>query len=206
MVAFGIALLLVALLSAFAGAVRARAACQRRWALHLNQYTLRDALTGLQNQSALLETLAQTLSLADRLRHPVTVLMLEIDSYKQLAAQETPENMVHVVHTLAQRMRQRVRTHDVLGRWDEAHFFAILPDTDVASALVLVEDLRELCATQAIDVEGRTMTVTLSTGVYGRSPTEAKPLHDMAAEMVVAAQRALEATAADGPGRIEIEP
>lgn len=206
MAAFGIALLLVALLSAFAGAAWARAVCQRRWTQHLNQHALRDSVTGLQNQGALLETLAQTLSLADRLRHPVTVLMLEVDGYTQLATQEPPATLTQVVETLAQRMRQRVRTHDVLGRWDEAHFFAILPDTDVASALVLVEDLRELCATQTIAAAGRTFTVTLSTGVYGRNPTEAIPLHDLAAEMVVAAQRALEATAADGPGRIEIEP
>lgn len=206
MVAYGFALLLLALLSALAGAAWARSVCRRRWAEHLAHHALRDELTGLPNQQALLDTLNRLLSLADRLQRPVTVLMVEIDAFTPPTPPDPAEAQRHTVHTLTQRMAQRVRTHDILGRWDERRFFLVLPDTDVANALVLVEDLRQMCQDHPVNWQDTHWTVTVSIGVHGRMPTPTEPVHDLAADMVVAAQRALEATAADGPNRIEIEP
>jgi len=46
----------------------------------------------------------------------------------------------------------------------------------------------------------------VSIGLHSRRPTPDQDLRELAAEMVVAAQRVLEVTQANGPGRIEIEP
>lgn len=160
---------------------------------------LHDPLTHLPSRAALLEALARSLSLADRLQHPVTVLMVEIDGYAALRARQ-PDAADHLEHTLAQHMAARVRTYDVLGHWARGQFLAVLPDADVASALVLAEDLRE-CAPKLAG-----LGATVSIGVHGRRSTPSQRLDDLTANLVVAAQRALEATVANGPGRIEIEP
>ncbi|NIC41562.1 diguanylate cyclase domain-containing protein [Aquabacterium sp. A08] len=158
---------------------------------------LHDPLTGLLSRAAVLDALARALSLADRLRHPVTVLFVEIDGFGQRPAGASATDRLE--QAVARRLAARMRTHEVLGHWARGQFLAVLPDADVASALVLAEDLHELAP-------GAPGGPSVSIGVHGRAPSPTAPLHDLTADLVVAAQRALEATVADGPGRIEIEP
>ncbi len=198
-------LLLVALLAALAGWWLGRTQCLRQQASQETGQALLHPVTNLPNRTAMLEALARTLSLADRLHHAVTVLMIEIDGVAQLqnadaALLDTTEQQV------ARQLAQRVRTHDLLGHWGTGQFLAILPDADVASALVLAEDMRQLVARHSVDTGLGRHPISISIGVHGRTPTQAEPLRDLAADMVVGAQRALEATTADGPNRIEIEP
>jgi diguanylate cyclase (GGDEF)-like protein len=199
-------LLPVAALAMLAGAWlagrRERARCHERLAIT----ALRDPHTGLLNQQATLEALGRALSLADRLRHAVTVLVIEIDGFSSLAARLGVERTAALERVLAQRIGARVRSHDLLGHWDRGRFLVVLPDADVASALVLVEDLRQMVCAHPLEAAGERHELTVSVGVHGRQPDGNAPLYDQAPEMVVAAQRALEATTGDGPNRIEIEP
>lgn len=198
---FALMLLLVALLAAALGAGIALWWRGRHpYSLPGTADLLLDPHTGLHSQAATLAALARTLSLADRLQHPVTVVIVQIDGYADLLAQ-APGPTQALERVLADQMAQRVRTYDVLGQWAPGQFLAVLPDADVASALVLAEDLRELA--RRLETPGG---VSISLGLHGRQPTPTQPLHDLTADMVVAAQRALEATSANGPGRIEIEP
>lgn len=201
-----LALLPLALLAMVAGAWLAGRRERGRCEQHMSSIALRDPQTGLLNQQAMLEALGRTLSLADRLRHPVTVLVVEIDGFAALAARLGPARTGDLERNLAQRMAARVRSHDLLGHWDRGRFLVVLPDADVASALVLVEDLRQMTSSQPFDVAGEKHALTVSIGVHGRTPKPGAPLYDLAPEMVVAAQRALEATPGEGPNRIEIEP
>jgi diguanylate cyclase (GGDEF)-like protein len=201
-----LALLPVALLAMVAGAWLAGRRKRARCAQHMASIALRDPQTGLLNQQAMLEALGRTLSLADRLHHPVTVLVVEIDGFAALAARLGPARTGGLERNLAQRMAARVRSHDLLGHWDRGRFLVVLPDADVASALVLVEDLRQMASTQPLEVAGEKHILTVSVGVHGRTSQPGAPLYDLAPEMVVAAQRALEATPGEGPNRIEIEP
>jgi len=201
-----ILLLSVAVLAMAVGAWVASRVVRRRCDRQLTTLALRDPQTGLLNQQAMLEALGRSLSLADRLRHPVTVLVIEIDGFSALAERAGPSRAGDLERNLAQRMAARVRSHDLLGHWDRGRFLVVLPDADVASALVLVEDLRQMTSSQPFDVAGEKHALTVSIGVHGRTPQPGAPLYDLAAEMVVAAQRALEATPGEGPNRIEIEP
>lgn len=163
-----------------------------------------DTVEGLPGQPALLEALTRSLSLADRLQHPLTVLLIEIDGFARLQEQGLATEAQSLVSVWLQ---QRVRAHDLLGHWAPGQFLALLPDADVASALVLAEDMRQLVqrrGTAFQQVEGPALTVSI--GVHGRTPSTEQPLRDLAPDMVVGALRALEATTSDGPNRIEIEP
>jgi len=167
---------------------------------------MHDALTGLPNRAALLEALSRYLALSDRLRHPVTVLVVEIDAWPALVEELGAAASRAVIQTVAERLRARVRGHDVLGRWSEARFLLVLPESDVGASLVLAQDLREALSQQALQINGAALEITVSIGVHGRVPSAHERLQDLAADMAVGAERALEASAPDGPNRIGIEP
>lgn len=171
---------------------------------------LRDPITGLWNHVAMQEVLVRTLSLAERLRHPVTVLLVQIDDFAEVqqrlgrATSQTLEMLV------GQRLQQRVRTHDVLGYWQAGQFLAVLPDTDVATALVLVHDIRQLIAQRALSTPlehpSQAHHLTVSVGIHSRQPMAGQKLQALAKDMVARAHRALLETPQEGPNRIEIEP
>jgi len=160
---------------------------------------LHDPLTGLLSRAAVLEALNRALSLADRLQHPVTVLFLTLDDAQRW--QKLPPAEANTLEqALATRLGARIRIHDVLGRWATGQYLAVLPDADVPSALVLAQDLQSL-----LPLPGRG-DLTISIGVHGRMPSARASLYGLAGEMVVAAQRAVETTLNEGPGRLVVEP
>lgn len=199
---YALLLLLVALSAGALGYWLCRRQCVHRAATGIA--LLQDPLTRLPGQPALLDALSRSLSLADRLHHPVTVMLVEIDGFARLQAlgqDAAAETLV------AEWLKQRVRAHDLLGHWGPGQFLAVLPDADVASALVLAEDMRQLVPRRAAAATPEdNAPLTVSIGVHGRAPSVERPLRDLAPDMVVGALRALEATPGDGPNRIEIEP
>lgn len=165
---------------------------------------LREARTGLPNRAAALDHLPRALSLAERRGLSVTVLVIALD--------EVPASrpaLDEAERDVARRLSPRLRTHEVLAHWGPGQFLVVLPDADVPSALVLAGDLRQLAAAPATDgptVRAGDAPRSISIGVHSRAPRGGQDLRELAAEMVIAAQRALEVTGANGPGRIEIEP
>lgn len=171
---------------------------------------LRDPITGLWNQAAMQEVLVRTLSLADRLHHPVTVLVVQIDDFPEVQDRLGRSTSQTLELLVGQRLQQRVRTHDVLGYWQAGQFLAVLPDTDVTTALVLAQDIRQLIAQRALSTPlehpSQAHHLTVSVGVHSRQPTAGQKLPTLASDMVAGAQRALLETPQEGPSRIEIEP
>ncbi len=155
----------------------------------------RDPRSDLYCRAMLLELFGRQLALAARLRHPVAVLMVEFDGAHTPAMSQA----------LAQRLAARVREYDLLGHWDEGRFLVVLPDADVGAALVLAQDLCD-GQTRHPPQPGSEPQASVSVGVHARQPAPREATNELALAMVAAAQRALDATRADGPGRVEVEP
>ncbi|TSE24378.1 GGDEF: diguanylate cyclase (GGDEF) domain protein [Tepidimonas sediminis] len=181
------------LLALAAGAWAGVRWARRRWP---PDWPLRRGDTGLPNRAAALDYLVRVASVAERRRCGVAVLVIQADPPHAHAAPV-------LERALALRLVPRLRAHEMLAHWGPAEFVVVLPDADVPGALVLAEDLRQLAAAGRDD---GVVPVSISIGVHGRAPRADQDLRELAAEMVIAAQRALEATHANGPGRIEIEP
>lgn len=181
-----------AVLALVAGAWAGVRWARRRWPA---DWPLRRGDTGLPNRAAALDYLVRMVSLAERRRCSVTVLVLQADQRPHIGRDGE--------RALALRLLPRLRTYEMLAHWGGAEFVVVLPDADVPGALVLAEDLRQLAAAARDD---GVAPVSVSIGVHGRAPRADQDARELAAEMVIAAQRALEATQANGPGRIEIEP
>ncbi len=156
----------------------------------------RDPLSGLYCKALWLELLGSQLALAARLHHPVAVLVVECDEAYSPA----------LLRSLAQRLAARVRDHDLLGQADAGRFLIALPDSDVGAALVLAQDLCDGQAGRAREPRAAHPIISVSVGVHAHQPVPLDDTTELALAMTAAAQRALDATRADGPGRVEIEP
>lgn len=103
-----------------------------------------------------------------------------------------------VIRGVADRLRKRLRTADVLCRYGGEEFAVILPETALPAAYRTAQALRELIGSTPFIVQDTPVTVTISVGVAsarGASGPEA---------LVAAADRALYRAKAMGRNRVEV--
>jgi diguanylate cyclase (GGDEF)-like protein/PAS domain S-box-containing protein len=107
----------------------------------LRQQATTDLLTGLPNRRAVQERLAHDFALARRHRTPLSVLLLDVDDFKQCNDTHGHEAGDRTLCHLAHVLRGTLRQTDLVARYGGEEFLIILPDTTQADALVLSERL-----------------------------------------------------------------
>ncbi len=136
----------------------------------LDQLVRRDPLTGVLNRRGFQSQSAPALALAQRGTRPVSLLMLDADHFKRVNDQHGHAVGDEVLRSLARTMAERLRASDVVARLGGEEFAALLPDTDLASARIVAEALREDIAARPHAKAGQ---VTVSIGLAPwRSPDE----------------------------------
>ena len=101
-----------------------------------------DALTGIANRRALEESLAAEISRAERFHHPLAVVLLDLDRFKQ-----TNDTHGHAAGDLllcavARILSATARQGDTVARLGGEELVVVLPETDLAGARQLAERLR----------------------------------------------------------------
>jgi diguanylate cyclase (GGDEF)-like protein len=125
----------------------------------------RDPLTGLPNRRHLTTELEREHALARRGRPAFSVLLLDVDHFKAVNDDRGHQAGDLVLAEIADRLRGRARTSDVVGRWGGEEFLIVAPDTSATGAVSLAEDLRAAVSEAAIEIDGKAVTVTASVGV-----------------------------------------
>lgn len=125
----------------------------------------RDALTGAYNRRHLSEQLDHQLALFQRTCQPFSVVLVDIDHFKQIN-----DNYGHDVGDLVlkgatQAMTQALREMDVFGRWGGEEFLCILPHTGSADAVLCAERQRQSLSSTDFDEGNPGLRVTASFGV-----------------------------------------
>ncbi len=164
------------------------------------QHARLDALTGVPNRSAFLDTFQHVLAQAARGRWPVSLLMADIDKFK--AINDTYGHLAGdaVLRAVAQRLQLSLRAQDTLGRYGGEEFLVLLPNTPMSGAATLAQHLRYSVEQLVVPWEGQNITATISIGVYGcipQGPQDAQALIDRADQAMYAAKRA-------GRNRVEL--
>ena len=110
---------------------------------HLRYLAYRDFLTGLYNHRHFQEQLAHEVERAQRYRHHLSVLMLDVDRFKQV--NDTYGHLMGdtLLSYVARLITAKVRTSDVAARYGGDEFAVILPETDQEEALAVAEKLRK---------------------------------------------------------------
>lgn len=96
-----------------------------------------DPLTGLLNRRALWELLALEIQRAGRYGRPLSVLMVDLDNFKQINDVHGHREGDQVLLAVSGVLRKQLRTVDTVGRYGGDEFSAVLPETDAAGAQVV---------------------------------------------------------------------
>jgi diguanylate cyclase (GGDEF)-like protein len=135
--------------------------------VEVHRLTITDSLTGLYNQSYFLELAAQELKRAKRYEHPFSLLMMDIDHFREI--NENYGYLVgdEVLQAVSQTCHESLRQVDILARFGGEEFVLLLPETGLTEALgVAGRLLYTLRATPAQTTAGN-IPVTISIGVSG---------------------------------------
>lgn len=136
---------------------------QRR---QLEQLATVDALTGLRNRRWLDDAFARQLARAVRTEQPMSVLMVDIDRFKELNDTHGHAAGDAALRRVAQTLAQGLRPQDLAARYGGEEFAVLLPGIESRGAVAIAERLRE-----AVHADGAAsgQGITVSIGVAGRS-------------------------------------
>jgi len=135
-----------------------------------------DELTKVSNRRHFFEQGDKLFATAHRYGPPLSVLMLDIDHFKQVNDRYGHAAGDDVIRTVAERLSGVVRTMDLLGRYGGEEFALVLPETDEGAA-VLGDRLREAIEAEPITTCEGEIVVTISVGVTIMDDAD----HDLAA-------------------------
>ena len=156
-----------------------------------------DPLTGLNNRRAFYDMTAPLWSNAIRHEHAASVMLLDIDLFKQINDTHGHAHGDAVLKTLAGVLRQSVRQGDVLARWGGEEFIVFLPQTSLHEAIALAERLRAAISGVRVAGETGTTSVTASVGVAQR-----EDLHPTLDALIAAADECLYQAKQQGRNRV----
>jgi diguanylate cyclase (GGDEF)-like protein len=119
-----------------------------------------DALTGLSNRRALNESLAHHVALARRSGSALSVILIDVDHFKQINDRHGHPVGDLVLTQLARVLESQVRVSDRMGRWGGEEFLVVAPGTGLVAVTELAERIR--IAVAAFQFEhGRPVTLSL---------------------------------------------
>jgi diguanylate cyclase (GGDEF)-like protein/PAS domain S-box-containing protein len=168
----------------------------------LHRHATRDGLTGLINRREMDRLLAEELSRSRRHGHPLSLLLVDADKFKQVNDSFGHQAGDFVLQQLATVIGLSVRAFDSVARYGGEELAVILPETSAEEALVVAERIRATVAAHpfsfSMDRHAPT-TVTVSVGVAGTSANDAITPE----QLLAAADRALYAAKRAGRNRSE---
>jgi diguanylate cyclase (GGDEF)-like protein len=160
----------------------------------LARLSVTDKLTGLYNRLKTDEVLDQELHRSQRFEQPFSVIMIDIDKFKQVNDRHGHHIGDHVLITIAKLLEANTRETDVIGRWGGEEFIVICTQTDQPGAVKLAENLRQTLQCQAIPV------VNQKTASFGVATYQ---LNDQLADIIARADAALYEAKRKGRNRVE---
>lgn len=135
-------------------------------ARRLHHASQTDELTGLPNRRALHETLQDLSVRAERTQGDFVVLLCDIDYFKGVNDQHGHAVGDQALRHLAKNLSTVIRKSDSLARWGGEEFMLVLPDTDLASGIIMAERVRTSAEENPLVTEaGVTVRLTLSCGL-----------------------------------------
>lgn len=136
-----------------------------RLAEKLRAEAVRDPLTGALNRRGFEDRSSRLMALSAQLGQSVTVLILDIDHFKNVNDQHGHQVGDLVLKALSALVHRAKRETDLFARLGGEEFCLVLPGTDVPGARVFAERLRHSFEVLEIDTGSRFLRCTMSIGV-----------------------------------------
>jgi diguanylate cyclase (GGDEF)-like protein len=126
---------------------------------------LTDMLTGLYNRRGLFEIGHIEFTRTRRLDRPFSLIMIDIDHFKQVNDQYGHPAGDQVLQFMASELRSAVRGIDIVGRYGGEEFAIFLSGSDGKDAMEMAERLRETIERMPFYVDDHEVRITISLGV-----------------------------------------
>lgn len=124
-----------------------------------------DGLTQIFNRRFFEETLDREAARCRRYGRALSLVMMDIDRFKQI--NDTFGHLAgdHVLRQLASSVKTKIRREDIFARFGGEEFALLLPEINEANACRFAEKIRRLVQAQKFEFDDQPIPVTLSLGV-----------------------------------------
>lgn len=157
-----------------------------------------DYLTQLFNRGGIMETLQQELSRSRRTGGAFSIIIADIDHFKQINDTFGHLTGDDVLFEVASRIKTCMRSYDSVGRYGGEEFLLVVPGCDQSQAFQVAEKIRKAVSQTPIHMSQADKTVTISLGICTWQG-EASP-----EELITAADNALYCAKRSGRNRTEM--
>lgn len=172
----------------------------QRLTMKLQHLARTDMLTQTQNRRAFMETLAEEFRRAQRYRHPLTVLMIDMDHFKDVNDRYGHEGGDVALKVFANTVRPLLRETDHFARMGGEEFAILLPETVLEEGGRIAERIVAALADVTVECRRGSFRITASIGVASMWDGDAE-----GEDVLSRADRALYAAKAGGRNRVECE-
>lgn len=134
--------------------------------------SVKDALTGCFTRGHALDVIDAELRRARRSQTPVTMIIFDIDHFKDVNDRYGHLCGDAVLSAVGKRMREVLRGSDMKCRYGGEEFLVLLPETPLHGARRVAETLRREIAERPVPWSGEGLTITASFGLAQTMPGE----------------------------------
>jgi diguanylate cyclase (GGDEF)-like protein len=133
----------------------------------VNNYVLVDETTGVATRSYFVSRVQEEVHRANDFGSDLTLVMLSIDSMNEHLHRYGKDGFDFVLQNIGRMIKSSVRPYDLVGRYDFNRFAVLLVSTAAKEAHLWAEKLRKNIASNIINVDQKSFSVTVSIGVCG---------------------------------------
>jgi two-component system cell cycle response regulator len=134
--------------------------------------SITDALTGTYNRRYLMEQLPRELERCRRYGYPLSVLMCDVDHFKEINDARGHAAGDEVLQQFAARAQKSLRSNsDWVARYGGEEFLIVLPETAHEGAMHVAEKVRSLISGTPFTTRAGDAVVTASFGVASTGPS-----------------------------------
>jgi diguanylate cyclase (GGDEF)-like protein len=159
---------------------------------------LLDPLTLLGNRAALDTAFRRELQIAERHKHELSMLMIDVDFFKKINDEHGHHRGDLVLCEVSKAIQAACRSSDITFRYGGEEFVVVLGKTDTDGAKIIAERIRQQIAETQIMHNGTTINVTVSIGIATHQRSQKEHINDLFER----ADKALYSAKASGRNRV----
>jgi len=131
--------------------------------------SLIDPLTGLANRRYLEMFLHQEISRSERSGQPISVILIDIDNFRQLNDANGSESADRCLVAIGAGIKRMLREYDVVARYKDDEFVIVLPECDIDAASEAAHRLHSALSCQVLPLRAGFSAGVASYPAYGTS-------------------------------------
>jgi diguanylate cyclase (GGDEF)-like protein len=155
----------------------------------LETLSVTDGLTGLYNHKHFLETLGNEVARAERLKHPLSILMIDVDNFKHYNDSFGHQIGDKLLTEIAALLKRATRNIDYAARYGGDEFVLMLHEIHAPDAMQLAERLRKSVAAATFEPGHHKVTVSIGVASYPEHGDRAQAVIESADAVLYEAKR-----------------